>query len=201
MAVAATTASSTTARSPYHDPQRHRVYGAERLVKLFWKELHPERAPIERRLGWEALCGWCETVYEDALVRPYAHQWRTRRVRPALAIERSEVTYSYARPWDDGLAFTDGGCNTWVVLHEVAHLLTRRTGESAHGCRFATVLQQMVERWLDPVAAAMLGRVYAYAGVRERRMGRGGEVPYVMRQVVEGATLHEAVVERLAWVA
>jgi hypothetical protein len=69
------------------------VYASERLVKLFWKELHPERPPIERMLAWDALGDWCEKVNDDALRRPYAHQWRMPRLTRALVIEPSPTTH------------------------------------------------------------------------------------------------------------
>ena len=181
-------------RGPRWDRQQYLVYASERIAHECWEALHEDRDTLARRLGWDALCAYAEFVYDDALRRPYVHQWRRARVRPGLTIVESERANSYARPWEDHLAFTWRGQDTWTVLHEVAHLLTRRVGEAAHGWRFATVLRQMVGRHLDPDAAVMLGRIYAWMGVRERRgVGPG-------RVVVE-ETLYEVMVEQVRWCA
>jgi hypothetical protein len=187
-------------RSPRWDRQQHLVYASERIAHTCWDALHEDRDRLARRLEWDALCAYAEFTYDDALRQPYAHQWRRERLRPTLTIEESPFTHSFARSWEDMLAFADAQWNTWVVLHEVAHLLTRRRGEAAHGWRFATVLRQMVGRHLDPDAAVMLGRIYAWMGVRERRGAwRAPVAPMARRpgRVVVEETLYEVMVERL----
>jgi hypothetical protein len=183
------------------DPQRERFYDAEGCLTSQWWFWHPEREEIDARLPWDELVAFTRFVYADALRRPYRHQARTARVRPRLTIDRIEGPNSYAEPWCDRIAFTPSGCTTWIALHEVAHLLTSRRGESVHGWRFASVLRQMAGRHVDPRLEAMCTDVYAWYGVSDlpwRRRARAAE-PYPWPPAEErDAAVRAMLVERAA---
>lgn len=131
------------------DSQRSRVYEWERrcVRDLAGLSLHdPEK-------GFEAL---------EQCIAYATPIWRKERGRVGLAkvkapsIERPAwgQRRALANDWRHAITLPKWARNRWVILHEMAHLLTPR--DVAHGPRFVGVLIGLAARWLDYDATQLM---------------------------------------------
>lgn len=124
----------------FQDPQQARIYDAER---------HIINAPGIEVLEFAQIHGYTTRVYSDPWFRqryPYARQ-------PKVAHGKlGQNAYSTGNI----IAFPERACN-FHVLHEIAHQLTPNQG---HGPKFARVLVDLVEHFMEEEAAKMLRRLY-----------------------------------------
>jgi len=136
------------------DVQRSRVYSWERqaVAPQHWR-------PCFESL--EAAQAWAQQV------------WRSERGRLGLAGVKAPQVLRPHRGQRRALAYPVAHMITlprwarsrWVVLHELAHLLT--PGEAAHGPRFVGALIGLGARWLDLDAQALM-RAADESGVKYR---------------------------------
>lgn len=98
-----------------------------------------------------------------------AYAWFQRRwPKQKLNVERGRG--SNASPWASRIRLAKWGQNEFVVLHELAHILTP-TRYAWHGPEFAGVLLFLVERMMGKEYAQKLRAAYKNHRVRHNRNG------------------------------
>lgn len=157
------------------DTQKSRVYAAERAAAGVdhWVQTIPNGE----------LQGWVDNVLARRGV-----QARWGRCDIDVVLKRGGSAYS----WGGRITLPKGARNPWVVLHEIAHELTRAT--RSHGPEFAGVYLYLVRTVIgDDAGKAILA---AYREHRVRRNTKGIPKPRAERVVTKTRQAERARVAR-----
>lgn len=147
---------NTSAMLLVRDPQKLKLYTSD---QVFW----PSRdAHWSELISFEDVTSFTEMVFMDGLRNPYRSQLR-KTCRGPVKVGRTDTVHACAYLKQDRIVYHATFQRRWVVLHEVAHLLTRESRVNSHGWRFVAVYANMIHRHVDRQAASsFLGLCQAF---------------------------------------
>ena len=147
---------NTSSMPLVRDPQKLKLYTSDQVFwatrDAYWSDL----------ISFEDVTSFTETVFADGLLNPYPSQLR-KTCRGPVTVGRTDTLHACAYLKQDRIVYHATFQRRWVVLHEVAHLLTRESRVNPHGWRFVAVYANMIHRHVDRQAASsFLGLCQAF---------------------------------------
>jgi len=131
------------------DSQRTKLYRAERA---FWNNhAAGQYTPDFNKGGFHELVHQVESIWADAAVKKAFPEIATR---PVPNVKTNKRRGAHAAPYFNELAFSQGTCQPWVVIHELAHIIHYRivfadgqhaTDQADHGPEYAAVYLRLTE--------------------------------------------------------
>ena len=129
---------SFIAKPPPIDSQRGRLYAAESQIKAFLRDKLPTISEMQR--------------FVDEILRGLQGHFGSRMLSPITVLAGRRQRQATAHFFMSTIKIPKAGRSKFIVLHEVAHILTDRYyGQDvteAHGPQFAAFLLMLVNHFL-----------------------------------------------------
>ena len=129
---------SFIAKPPPIDSQRGRLYAAENQIEAFLRDRLPKIEQMQ--------------AFVDEILRELQSQFGSRMLSPITVLPGHSRRKATAHYFMSTIKIPKAGRSKFIVLHEVAHILTDRYfGQDvteAHGSQFATFLLVLVKHFL-----------------------------------------------------
>jgi len=143
------------AKPPPIDSQRNRLYSAERQTKAYLRDKLPKIEQMQ--------------AFVDEILRGLRSQFGSRMLSPITVVAKHGQRQATAHFFMSTIKIPKAGRSKFIVLHEVAHILTDRYyGQDmteAHGPQFATFELMLVNHFLGADDCQELLAAFARWGV------------------------------------